>query len=124
MGRTKYITDDYIEKVEHYLYNNLGLPPEDDYVVPTKRYDPEVAKHIAKEGEEFKRLQGEHDHVIVSNLGRLVNTATKRQYSVRFTPYVMILYICNKHYDSVKLFESMGWNHDIQFFRANYEKYG
>jgi len=124
MAREQYVSDDYIEKVEHYLYNNLGLPPDDFQPVPSKRYDPEVAKEVALEGEEFKRLEDDLDHIIVSNFGRLINTATKRQFIVRFTPNVMIIYIQNTHVPSVELFETMGWTHDIEYFRSNYDKYG
>jgi len=124
MARTKYVDDAYIEKVEHYLYNNLGLPEDTYETPPSKTYDPNVAKQVAKEGEEFKRLEDELDHIIVSNYGRFINTASKRQFNVRFTPNVLIIYIQNEHVPSVELFESLGWTHDIEFFKSKYDEYG
>lgn len=121
MAKTKYVTDDYIEKVEHYIYNNLPLSDLEDVSDTLDSFNKEVVKEIVKEGEQWVQLP-EFEHVILTNTGRFINTHKIRQYSVRFSPNTMHMYINSKKIKAEELFEEQGWEFDIKKIKAQYIK--
>lgn len=121
MVKRKYVDDAYIEKVEHYLYNNLGLP--DDYFVPEARntFNQEVVDELIHKGEKYIRLK-DYDHVIATDKGRFINTGNPRQYTMRFSPTAMHMYVTEEKIDVVKIFEEQGWDYNLKKIKKHYIK--
>ena len=123
MAKIKYVTDDYIEKVEHYLYNNLRIPYDEDVSETVYYFNKAVAEKILKEGEEYIQLEDELEHVIITSLGRLINTRKIRQYSVRFSPHSIHAFVSRNKIDIPQKFEEQGWDYDFKTIKHNYTKY-
>ena len=121
MAKGKYVTDDYIEKVEHYLYNNLPLSDLEDVSDTLASFNKEVVKEIVKKGEEWVQLP-EFEHVILTSTGRFINTYKIRQYSVRFSPNTMHMYISSKKIKAEEIFQEQGWEFDVKKIKAKYKK--
>lgn len=122
MAKTKYVTNDYIEKVEHYLYNNLPLSDLEDVSNPVEEFNPEVVKEVLKKGERWVQLK-DHPHVIVTDKGRLINTYKIRQYHVRFTPNTLIITISSEKVEVQDIFEEQGWEWNLDKIKRDYSKY-
>jgi hypothetical protein len=124
MARHKYVTSDYIEQVEHYLYNNLPLSDLEDVSYPVDEFNKEVVEQLLKEGEEYIRLDRyEAEQCVLTNYGRVINTKKINQYSVRFTLNYIHLYIRRDKVDFPGIFEEQGWEWDIGKIFCYYEKY-
>ena len=122
MGKTKYVTDDYIKKVEHYLNNDLPL--KELYTdIYTSDYNQSVVDKLIKKRERYVRLEGDLDHVVITSFGRLINTKRISQYSLRFTQNTIVAYVCDKKIDLPAIFEREGWEYDFKKILNNYRKY-
>lgn len=122
MGKTKYVTDDYIKKVEHYLNNDLPL--KELYTdVYTSDFNQKVVDSLIKKRERYVRLEGDLDHVVITSFGRLINTKRISQYSLRFTQNTIVAYVCDKKIDIPAIFEREGWEYNFKKILSNYRKY-
>jgi hypothetical protein len=123
MAKGKYITQGYIEKVEHYIYNNLDI--SDLYNVPLidDQFNEEYAKEVCKEGEKYVRLEGNDEHFILTSYGRLINTHRGSQMQVKFTPNHIHAYSSSGKVDIHDIFLQNGWEYDIPTLKAIYKKY-
>lgn len=119
MAKHRYVDDDYIQKVEHYLYNNLDISHLYDVPNPVEDFNPEVVKEILKEGEQWVQIP-EFEHVILTSRGRFVNTKKIRQYSVRFSPNTIHMYIESKKISAEDIFEEQGWEFDVKKIKQEY----
>ena len=119
--RNEYVDDAYIEKVKHHLHNNLGLP-DDPYVSPTRStFNQEVVDELIHKGERWAQLES-HDHVVVTDRGRFINTGRIRQYTMRFSPSNMHMYVSEEKINVPKVFEDNGWEFDIKKIKSHYIK--
>jgi len=122
MAKTKYVTDDYIEKVEHYLNNDL--PVTDLYSdIYTTDFDQSVVDIMLKKGERYTRLKEDEDYVAITSFGRLINTKRITQYSLRFTQNTIVAYVASKKVDIPAIFKQEGWKYDFKKILNNYRKY-
>jgi len=122
--RTKYVDADYVEKVEFYLYNNLPLPDIIDDTVPSQTYDPKVAETLAKPGEVFCQVPDvELNHIVVSNLGRVINTGTKKQLTPTITRESILIYASSEKIVLEEIFDGNLWDFDLSEIHKNYLKY-
>lgn len=122
MGKKKYVTDDYIEKVQHYLYNDLPL--KELYTdVYTSDFNQKVVDSLIMKREKYVRLEGDLDHVVITSFGRLINTKRISQYSLRFTAGSIVCYVCEKKIVIPAIFEREGWEYNFNKILNNYRKY-
>ena len=122
MGKRKYVTDDYVEKINHYVYNDLSL--RDLYVSEiVEEFNPELIKEILKEGEEYVRLENELEHVVVTNLGRAINTTKPNQYQARFTSNDLHIYAQRLKIPIQEIFEDNGWEFNVQNILDNFKRF-
>lgn len=120
--KTKYVTDDYVEKVNHYVYNNLSL--RDLYVSQADdSFNEEVVKEVLDKDEQYIQLEN-RPHVILTSKGRLINTVKIRQYSVRFSPNTVYVYISSEHINMEELFLENGWEYSFEQIKNTYKKRG
>lgn len=123
MARSKYVTDDYIEKVEHYLYNNLPIPT--DKIIPNggHKFNKSVIKGLLKPGEKYVQLEEPLEYVALTNFGRLINTHKINQYSVRFSSNTIHVYVSHIKIVFEEIFVNEGWEFDLNTIVSNYKKY-
>ena len=122
--RTKYVTDDYIEKVDHYLYNNLPLKKlmqEDSKYI--SKFNKDVIEGLLNKGEKYVQLEGNGDHVVLTSFGRLINTHKINQYGVRCSPHKFHAYVGKEKIDIEQIFEQQGWDYDFETLKSYYSKY-
>ena len=123
MAKSKYVTDDYIEKIEHYLYNNLPIPV--DKIIPNggHKFNKSVIKGLLKPGEKYTKLEEPLEHIAITNFGRLVNTHKINQFSVRFSSNTIHVYVSHIKVVFEEIFENQGWEFDLKTIELNYKKY-
>ena len=120
--KPKYVTDDYINKVEHYINNDLPLLDLYDDTF-TSEYSQRVVDSLIKKGEKYIRLKGDLDHVVLTSYGRLINTKRVSQYSLRFTVNTLVAYVSDTKIDCEKIFEEQQWDYNVHKIRKLYDKY-
>lgn len=123
MASNKYVTQGYIEEIEHRLYNDLSIldfyiEEEDDFVLDTQA----VAK-LLKPEEQYVRLKENLSGIVVTNFGRVINFRTIRQLAVKFTSKSMIVYVSREKVDVEKIFKDNKWNYDLIELEQYYKKY-
>jgi len=125
MGKYKkrdYVTKGYIEEVHHYIYNDLDILDlyKDKDV---SEFNQSIVDRFIKRGEKYIRLEGEYDHVIITSLGRLINTKRITQYSIRFTKNTMVVYVSDNKIDVKDIFEQQGWDYDVKKILNRYKRF-
>ena len=124
-----YITDGYIEDVNHYLYNDIELTPVlDKHLQEYNRkwnteFNKEFADSVMLKGEVYAQL-AVLDHYIVTNLGRVVNTGKKSFISMTITQTTCGTYAGQS--DRINLenfFGQQGWHYDHNKIMKDYKKY-
>jgi len=125
MGKYKkrdYVTKGYIEEVYHYIYNDLDILDlyKDKDV---SEFNQSIVDRFIKRGEKYIRLEGEYDHVIITSLGRLINTKRITQYSIRFTKNTMVVYVSDNKIDVKDIFEQQGWDYDVKKILKRYKRF-
>ena len=122
VARKKYITDDYIKDVEHYIHNDLPL---DKFYKDTsiEKFNQKVADHLMKKGEKYVRLPYEREHIIITSYGRAINTHLVKQFSMRISAMTFHLYVTGLKINFPKIFKEQGWPYDFDKLKKNYIKY-
>lgn len=120
--KPKYVTDDYINQVEHYINNNLPLLDLYDDTF-TSDYNQRVVDNLIKKGEKYIRLKADLDHVVITSYGRLINTKRVSQYSLRFTLNTLVAYVSDIKIDCEKIFKEQQWDYNVPKIRKIYDKY-
>ena len=124
MGKKlKYISDGYIAEMEHYIHNNLSPLDHPSYAKTMAGVDKSKVKEILKKGEKYIWLEEELEDVVITSLGRAVSVDRLKQYSVKFSTNIIILYLREIKVDIVAIFEEQGWPFNIEQIRKNYNKY-
>ncbi len=124
----RYVSDKYIENVNHYIYNDLKLTEyleeaKEEYAKTTQnQYDEEWVKTYVEKGEKFVRLEGKLDHIVVTNLGRVINTHRKRDYKINFTKTTVFCYVLGELISHEKYFKKLGWKFNYSEILDNYNK--
>ena len=122
MAKPKYVTDNYIEQVNHYVNNNLDL--SELYVDESvSYYNQSVIDAMKKKGEKYIRLEGDNDYVVLTSFGRIINTKRITQYSVRFTKNSMVVYVFNNKVNCPNIFKEQGWEYDVHKIMRTYKRY-
>lgn len=115
-----YVTQNYIDNIYHYVYNDLDLKEiytEDEPVICD-----DVMDELVKPGEEYASINS-LDNVVITSLGRVINLSRALQYSVLISPVEVHLYVRQQRISFPKLFEANGWDYDFKKIRNNYTKY-
>ena len=127
--RNKYVDDDYVELVNHYINNDIPLTELIDKVVEDheERYhlklDKEWLESFLVEGEKYNLL-GDHTNIVLTSKGRIINTAKKRAYIIYFTQTTVGCYVLGKKVMYAELFEKYNWDYSYDEILDNYNKYG
>lgn len=122
--KLKYISDGYIAEMEHYIYNDISPLNHPSYDKVMAGIDKSKVNDILYEGEKYVWLEKELDDVIVTSLGRAVSIDRLKQYSVKFSTNIVILYIREIKVDILKIFNEQDWDYDINQIRNNYKNNG
>lgn len=121
-NKRDYITEGYIEKIEHYLYNGLDIKDLYGDVNGVQKKHKSILDSLMKPDEQY-RPTPEFDYIYVTSFGRYINAETPKQYSIRFTPNKCHLYVKRTYMDMVTHFEEFGWEFDIKQVLNNYTQY-
>lgn len=118
-GTKGYITQEYIDTVEHYLYNNIPL---ENLTTVAPIENTNILKDILKEGEEWAQLP-ESDSMIVTSFGRFLNMKNIKQIKPTISPLSFHVYVHSEKVDIIGLFKKFGWKFDLETIRGHYLKY-
>jgi len=124
-----YTNPDFITNAEYEealrLYYN-GLDYTKAIKAPKQRqswYNPVVANAMMLKGEEFQQLTGipekRVDHMIITSLGRIINTNTGRINVVYITKYNIIVNLAGTSFTYEFLYEDTPWEYDYDYFINN-----
>lgn len=117
MGKNNYVTEKYIDEVEHYLYNGLDIKElykEDD----DKLLEP--FKELLLPEEQIVMFM--EDYAITS-LCRIFNTKLKRIVQLNFyRDKSLNVSLRGKRVDLESVFEDNGWTYDIKEIQSQYIK--
>ena len=125
-----YTDHDYITNAEYdealRLYHN-GLDYTKAIKAPKQKrswYNPVVAESMMIEGEEFEQITGipgkRIDHIIITNLGRIINTNTGNTAAVWITKHNIIVNMAGTTYSLNSLLEDTPWDYDYDLIIKNY----
>tara|TARA_A100001201_G_scaffold4760_1_gene9198 strand:+ start:1025 stop:1468 length:444 start_codon:yes stop_codon:yes gene_type:complete len=105
-----YVTDDYVDDINHILNNNLSLSKyiDDNPVGP--QYNQRFVDKIIQKNEKYIRLEGEMDHLIFTSYGRLINTTRESYIKPGFTPHTILYYVNGIKIDVKGIFKEQGWD--------------
>jgi len=119
MAKKQYVTDGYIEEVEHYLNNNLDI--QELYQDSNKNL--KLFEELLLKGEEYIRLEGNLDHYVITSFGRVFNTDRLNQLSIMYiNEEQLIIYLLKIKHDLAYIFEEQAWEFDIKKIIKRYEK--
>ena len=122
--KAKYINEKDIQAIENIIYNDLCLPSYLNDTYPDIPIDENSLKKLLKKGEKYIILKGDFDGIMVTSLGRIINTETWRQYLiVSFLTSAIKLYIRGKIINLEEVFENNGWKYSTAQINKNYLKY-
>lgn len=117
MGKNNYVTEKYIDEVEHYLYNGLDIKElykEDD----DKLLEP--FKELLLPEEQIVMFM--EDYAITS-LCRIFNTKLKRIVQLNFyRDKSLNVSLRGKRVDLESVFEDNGWQYDVKEIQSQYKK--
>ena len=122
MAKVKYVEDSYIEKVEHYIYNNLNITDLYDVSQTVEYFTKEQVEKILKPGEKYNVVP-DYEHVIVTSYARFINMVKLRQYSIRLVGGNVQMYISGQKIILKDLFEKFGWEYNMDKIKQGYDKY-
>lgn len=124
-----YITDGYIEDVNHYLYNDIPLTTVLDKHLQeynkkwNTEFNKEYADSLMKEGEVYVQVEV-LDHYIVTSLGRVINTGRKTPVSMTITNTTAGTYAGQSERINLEnFFAKQGWHYDHKKIIKDYKKY-
>ena len=115
--------EEYDEPLRLY-YNGLDFTKA---INPIKQkrswYNPEVAKEMMLEGEEFERIYIENkrtDHIIITNLGRVINTNTGTISGVWITKHNITVNLGGTSYTYKDIYEDTELEYDYERIKNNF----
>ena len=118
------ITNEEYDEALRLYYNGLDFTKA---ISPVKQkrswYNPVVAKEMMLEGEEFERLDIPNrrtDHIIITNLGRVINTNTGTISGVWITKYNIIVNVGGTSFTYKDLYEDTAFNYDYERIKNNF----
>jgi hypothetical protein len=119
-----YITNQEYDEALRLYYNGLDYTKA---IKPAKQkqswYNPVVAKELMLEGERFERLEipGKRvDHIIITNLGRILNTNTGTMSSVYITKFNIIANVGGTSHTYRDLYRDSEFDYDYETFKNNF----
>jgi len=118
------ITNEEYDEALRLYYNGLDFTKA---INPIKQkrswYNPEVAKEMMLEGEEFERIYIENkrtDHIIITNLGRVINTNTGTISGVWITKHNIIVNLGGTSYTYKDIYEDTELEYDYERIKNNF----
>jgi len=124
-----YITQGYIEQVEHYVYNDLPILEfiEKNNKEYDNRYnivfDKKFTDSILLPGEKYGKIP-EADHCIVTSFGRVFNTSKAKPLKVTVTNSTIYAYVGKAAIVGfIEFFEQQGWDFDYDTIVNNLVKH-
>ncbi len=122
MGKKKYVTDDYVKEVEHYIYNDLPLlslinVPEDVVSYDYEKFEKQLIK-----GEKYVQLEHELEYVAITSKGRVWNLRYPREFITRFSPNTQHVYVASIRLKMEDIFETQGWDYNCKKILKNFRK--
>ena len=124
------VTDDYVNEIEHRIYNNIPITNFLEEVLPPIEIDLSLVKKMFKKGEKSVIFGEGYEHVIVTSLGRLINGETLKQYTPKQGKTKLHLYlsingaVANTNVDLETVFKENGWPYSYKKILKTYKKYG
>ncbi len=123
----KYIDDGYIDKVAHYINNDLpifDILHEEAHRGYNKInvFNKEYSDQLMLPGAQYKQIDI-FDHCIYTNFGRVVNSGAQKQYKLNFTMTTVVIYISSTKISLTEYFEKAGWTYNYDEILDNYNKY-
>jgi len=123
MGKKKYVTDDYVKEVEHYIYNDLPLLSLINVPEDVVSYDYEKFKKQLIKGEKYIQLEHELEYVAVTNKGRVWNLRYPREFITRFSPNTQHVYVGGVRLKMEDIFKTQGWDYNCKKIIKNFRKH-
>ena len=121
MAKKQYVTDGYIEEVEHYLNNNLDI--QDLYKESNSNL--KLVEELLDKDEKYIRLEGNLDHYCITSYARIFNIDRINQLSVQYlNKEQIIIYLLREKHDFEVIFEEQAWNFDIKEIIKRYDQRG
>ena len=118
------ITNEEYDEALRLYYNGLDFTKA---INPIKQkrswYNPEVAKEMMLEGEVFERIYIENkrtDHIIITNLGRVINTNTGTISGVWITKHNIIVNLGGTSYTYKDIYEDTELEYDYERIKNNF----
>ncbi len=118
------ITNEEYDEALRLYYNGLDFTKA---INPIKQkrswYNPEVAKEMMLEGEEFERIYIENkrtDHIIITNLGRVINTNTGTISGVWITKHNIIVNLGGTSFTYRDIYEDTELEYDYERIKNNF----
>lgn len=125
----KHTGNDYISNQEYdealrLYYNGLDFTKA---IKPIKQkrswYNPQVAEAMMLEGEEFQRLEEPErrvDHLVLTNLGRIINTNSGNIIAVKVTKNNILANFGGTSFSLEFLYKQTPWEYEYNFIINNY----
>lgn len=118
------ITNEEYDEALRLYYNGLDFTKA---INPIKQkrswYNPEVAKEMMLEGEVFERIYIENkrtDHIIITNLGRVINTNTGTISGVWITKHNIIVNLGGTSFTYRDIYEDTELEYDYERIKNNF----
>ena len=122
--RSQYVTQGYLDEIEHYIYNDIPLKNLYKRYDVSIKFDEQAIKEMLLPQEQYVQLEGNIDFCCVTNYGRVLNSHKKSQYSVKFGVLNCHLYVAGEKILFDDIFKQQGWDYNIPELYNRYIKNG
>ena len=124
--KRSYLTDEFYEKAQHIIYNDLPTVDLYDVSGPVDDFREDVVKQIVLPKEKWKQITtvDGRTHLAYTSYARLINTQTIRILSCSITRLNILHCFNSNNLRSTDLFEEFGWEHDIEKLQKRYKQKG
>lgn len=124
MVKTKYLDQGYVEEIENYIYNDIPILKHPYYKDAGKNLNEQYIKSILKPGEKYVYLRDNADHMVVTSMGRIINSKTCKQLILRLYKETVRMFVNMQQIKLDDIFEEQGWEYNFQKIFKSYSKYG
>lgn len=124
MGKTLLKRHEEMEAdAEHIIYNDLPSSLLFPISSTGYKFNQSVAEGLMEKGEEYIQLKG-NGHFILTSYGRFINTHTVKQLKPAASSKSFLLYVDKECIKSSTVFETMGWEHNMDKMIERYKERG
>jgi len=122
--RSQYVTQGYLEEIEHYIYNDIPLKNLYKRYDVSIKFDEQAIKEMLLPQEQYVQLEGNIDFCCITNYAKVLNSHKKSQYSVKFGVLNCHLYVAGEKILFDDIFKQQGWDYNIPELYNRYIKNG